>query len=342
MRIFLSYRREDASAWAGRLRDSLSARFGEGNIFQDVVAVRPGQDFMDAVDSAISRADAVLVVIGPRWLAAAGDHGEPRLTDQDDYVRAELVAALSRAGTVIPVLVGGATMPAAASLPPDLQPLALLQAVTLRDESWRGDVEGLVDALRSGDHGLRRWRWPIVAATVGAALVAAAIVLVVVSRDSGPASSATTAPPPATAGGATTTFDPQSVIAQCATPSSSSGWTPLGLTGRTKVGRVADAKVVEGFSKKAGDGRWDIVLSATYTNLVASGQHQYWWFYDLSLGGRAVKATCFSVTGGQDPANQGETSEVLVGFGVSADPAKGGALLIDNVGQRGRIDLSPT
>ena len=39
MRIFLSYRREDSSAWAGRLRDALSARFGEDNIFQDVVAV---------------------------------------------------------------------------------------------------------------------------------------------------------------------------------------------------------------------------------------------------------------------------------------------------------------
>ena len=107
MRIFLSYRREDSSAWAGRLRDALSARFGEDNIFQDVVAVQPGQDFTDAVDAALSRSDATLAVIGPRWLTAAGVDGAPRLADESDYVRSELVAALASTPSVIPVLVGG-------------------------------------------------------------------------------------------------------------------------------------------------------------------------------------------------------------------------------------------
>ena len=44
MQIFLSYRREDASPWAGRLHDGLADRIGDGNVFQDVEAVRPGQD----------------------------------------------------------------------------------------------------------------------------------------------------------------------------------------------------------------------------------------------------------------------------------------------------------
>ncbi len=48
MRIFLSYRREDASAWAGRLNDALARRFGEANIFQDVVAVLPAQQKVHA------------------------------------------------------------------------------------------------------------------------------------------------------------------------------------------------------------------------------------------------------------------------------------------------------
>src|SRR3954453_4087211 len=137
MRIFLSYRREDASAWAGRLSDTLSRRFGEGNVFQDVVAVLPGQDFTDAVKVALGRSDAVLAVIGPRWLTALDDEGQPRLADENDYVRAELVAALAHAPLVIPVLVGGATVPAIARLPEDLRALALLNAVTLRDESWQ-------------------------------------------------------------------------------------------------------------------------------------------------------------------------------------------------------------
>jgi hypothetical protein len=95
MRIFVSYRREDASAWAGRLRDALSAHFGEDNIFQDVVAVQPGQDFTDAVDAALSRSDAALAVIGPQWLTAAGIDGESRLAARNDYVRSELVTALA-------------------------------------------------------------------------------------------------------------------------------------------------------------------------------------------------------------------------------------------------------
>jgi hypothetical protein len=115
MRIFLSYRREDSSAWAGRLRDALSARLGEDNIFQDVVAVQPGQDFTDAVDAALTRSDATLVVIRPRWLTAAGVDGEPRLADESDYVRSELVAALASTPSVIPVLVGVAAMPTAAA-----------------------------------------------------------------------------------------------------------------------------------------------------------------------------------------------------------------------------------
>ena len=82
MRIFLSYRRDDSSAWAGRLRDALADEFGKDNIFQDVVAVQPGQDFTDAVDAALSRSDAALAVIGPRWLTAAGVDGEPRLADE--------------------------------------------------------------------------------------------------------------------------------------------------------------------------------------------------------------------------------------------------------------------
>src|SRR5215207_8398557 len=93
LRIFLSYRREDSSARAGRLRDALAARFGERNIFQDVTAVRPGEDFTRAIDAALSQSDVVLVVIGPQWVTSAGPDGEPRLARQDDYVRAELIAA---------------------------------------------------------------------------------------------------------------------------------------------------------------------------------------------------------------------------------------------------------
>ena len=41
--IFVSYRREDSAAYAGRICDHLEALFGEDRIFMDVEDIRPGQ-----------------------------------------------------------------------------------------------------------------------------------------------------------------------------------------------------------------------------------------------------------------------------------------------------------
>ena len=65
MRLFLSYRRDDSAPWAGRLSDAMASRWGRDNIFQDVVAVRPGEQFVDVMDAALTRSDVVLAVIGP-------------------------------------------------------------------------------------------------------------------------------------------------------------------------------------------------------------------------------------------------------------------------------------
>ncbi len=139
----MSYRRDDSAAWAGRLRDSLATRVGERSIFHDVSAVRAGEDFTAAIDRALSTSDVALIVIGPGWLTAADAKGVLRLTQPNDYVRAELASALARDLRVVPVLVGGASMPAAADLPSELAALALRQGVTLHDQTWHEDVEGL-------------------------------------------------------------------------------------------------------------------------------------------------------------------------------------------------------
>ena len=66
--LFLSYRREDSAGHAGRLADHLLDRFGAGSVFMDVESIEAGADFTEAIDRAIAYADAVLVVIGPKWL----------------------------------------------------------------------------------------------------------------------------------------------------------------------------------------------------------------------------------------------------------------------------------
>lgn len=140
-RYFLSYRRDDSAGFAGRLADDLEARFGVGSVFRDVDDLTPGVDFVDALEHQLRVVDAVLVMIGPRWLDAA------RLNDADDFVRREIETALASGKPVLPVLVGGAQMPAQAALPASLQPLVRRQAMTLADPDWKHDVETLAGAL---------------------------------------------------------------------------------------------------------------------------------------------------------------------------------------------------
>ena len=305
--------------------------------------MQPGQDFTDAVDAALSHADAVLAVIGPHWLTAAGADGVPRLANEDDYVRSELVAALSRTGPVIPVLVGGAVMPTEAQLPDDLKRLALLQAVTLRDESWHRDVEQLMTALGGDRPRARTRRWVIAAVVIGALLVAGGTALFLGGAGE-PQSSSTTVGPSSQAE-SSTVFDPESVLPNCPGPSSG-GFTSLGFSGATDVGSggdiVARIEVGDGYYRKEEADRWYVLISATYTNMTDASEWQYWWFYELVLDRLTLKADCFSVTGGQNPSSPGATAEVLVGFDATVSPTDGGALLLKLVGATGRIDLVPT
>jgi TIR domain-containing protein len=144
--IFISYRRDDAGGYAGRLEDGLERVFGVGSAFRDVADLRPGDDYFQVLTQRIASAVAVLVVIGPRWLTAERE-GQPRLERHDDVVRQEVRAALASGKPVIPVLVGGATMPEASMLPPSLAPLARFQAVSLSETGWEGDLTGLARVL---------------------------------------------------------------------------------------------------------------------------------------------------------------------------------------------------
>jgi hypothetical protein len=139
-RFFLSYRRDDSAGFAGRLADAIEARFGAGSVFRDVDDIAPGEDFVHALDRQLRTVDAVLVVIGPRWLDSVG---AARLNDSDDFVRREIETALASGKLVLPLLVGGAQMPAQAALPESLFPLARKQAVSLSDAGWKDDVARL-------------------------------------------------------------------------------------------------------------------------------------------------------------------------------------------------------
>jgi hypothetical protein len=186
VRIFLSYRREDASGHAGRLYDALAARFGESNVFIDIDTIDPGADFGEAITRAVGSCDALIALIGRRWLDATDAEGRRRLDDTGDFVRLELEAALERDVAVIPAFVQEAEPPPAERLPPSLAPLSRRQGAALRDVGWHDDVKRLIARLE-GERvpaPARPRRRALLLAGVAAAILVATAAGLLLARDS--------------------------------------------------------------------------------------------------------------------------------------------------------------
>lgn len=149
--IFISYRREDAPAYAGRLYDQLAERFGDENVFMDVDTIEPGADFVARIEDAVGSAAALLVVMGRGWVDAKDELGRRRLDDPEDFVRLEVASALQRNVRVIPVLVGGATMPESEQLPAVLAGLSRRNALVVSDLDWRAGMARLLAVLEPPD-----------------------------------------------------------------------------------------------------------------------------------------------------------------------------------------------
>jgi len=157
MNVFISYRRMDSQYIADRIYDWLVPEFGTDNVFKDVDSIPPGRDFRRILQDAFARCDALLVVIGPRWLGETDAAGRRRLDDPWDFVRIEIETALQRDIPVIPLLVAGAPLPRWEDLPPSLQELVYRHAMPVRpDPDFRHDMGRLIKALRATEPGVSR------------------------------------------------------------------------------------------------------------------------------------------------------------------------------------------
>ncbi|MDI3467116.1 MAG: hypothetical protein OJF50_005937 [Nitrospira sp.] len=145
--VFISYRRDDAEGYAGRLRDELKRHLGDDSVFLDVEGIGPGLSFREVIQAQLTCCDIMLVVIGKGWMEIKDKSGKRRLDYQDDFVRLEIGTALKRGIPVVPILVQGTTLPLESELPDDLKPLAERQAYVLRHDSWDSDVGRLVARL---------------------------------------------------------------------------------------------------------------------------------------------------------------------------------------------------
>jgi YVTN family beta-propeller protein len=146
-RIFISYRREDSAFPAGWLYDRLAEHFGDAQVFKDVDSIRLGDDFVEAIRTAVGSCAVLLALIGAKWLTVTDNQGRRRLNDPEDFVRLEIEAGLARKVRVIPVIMEGARMPSAAELPASLRELAFRQALELRPNRFKSDTSHLLRVL---------------------------------------------------------------------------------------------------------------------------------------------------------------------------------------------------
>ena len=185
--IFINYRRDDSAGYAGRIHERLASVFGSKSVFIDLDDIAPGVNFVSTIEESVAACDVMLVLIGKRWLDSRDGSGQRRIDDPADFVRVEIGKGLARNVRIIPVLIGGASMPAEKDLPPELGPLTRIQAIALSDERWDYDTSQLVKAVAgpvAPPRGLRR-RW--VAMAVGVvALVGVVVALMLWGARSSP------------------------------------------------------------------------------------------------------------------------------------------------------------
>jgi hypothetical protein len=155
--IFISYRRDDSAGWAGRLYDYLGGAFAPATLFMDVDTIPRGETFGQTLKERLQQADVLLAVIGPKWLTVADDSGRRRIDNPEDWVRTEIAFALKNAHLTIPVLVGGAKLPARHELPAELHELLDRQFAEVRDSSWKLDAVRLSNDIKRRR---RRGTWP--------------------------------------------------------------------------------------------------------------------------------------------------------------------------------------
>lgn len=68
-KIFICYRRTDTAGYAGRVYDGLVHAFGQHSVFMDVDTLKPGIDFVEALENVLNSCDVVVALIGTRWPA---------------------------------------------------------------------------------------------------------------------------------------------------------------------------------------------------------------------------------------------------------------------------------
>jgi hypothetical protein len=131
-KIYISYRRGDSRPEAKKIWKILSDEFGDENVLFDVSNLSSYTKFYTQLEIALQVCHILLVIIGPDWMTIRDERGNLKIRNYGDYVQIEIRSFLfSQNKKILPVLVGGATMPAQSDLPTTLQGLETMQPFTI-------------------------------------------------------------------------------------------------------------------------------------------------------------------------------------------------------------------
>lgn len=138
--VFISYRRERDSQTARLIRAELQRR--HFRVFLDVDDLRPGY-FDEALIARIEEAPSFIVILSAGSL--------DRCATPEDWLRRELLCALTKRKRIIPILMPGFSFPAEDRIPPELRPIRLHHGVSYSHDFFDAMMQKVVDYLVKGD-----------------------------------------------------------------------------------------------------------------------------------------------------------------------------------------------
>ncbi|MBW4504428.1 MAG: TIR domain-containing protein [Scytonema hyalinum WJT4-NPBG1] len=143
--IFISYRRNDTRDQVSMIAETLSHEF---LVFRDSNSIHYGEEWPKEIETALSSAKVVLVIIGKNWFEV-GQYNKRRIDSEEDWVRKEILCALKQEKTIIPVLIDGMGMPVAEALPENICKLSERQAFKILMEDLNNSIEPLRKRIKN-------------------------------------------------------------------------------------------------------------------------------------------------------------------------------------------------
>lgn len=136
--VFITYCSKASQHTADRIQGALEASPG---VRVTCTGQADSSATADGIDQAVRASDALLVIVDEHWSLGQDD-------SRDDAAHVAIRRALAEEIDIVPLLVGGASMPTADTLPDDISDFADYSPHTLDTESWAEDIDDLLSELQ--------------------------------------------------------------------------------------------------------------------------------------------------------------------------------------------------